>query len=242
VLVALFGVSNIYLVKQTAPPDARTTALTVDVIGHQWWWEIRYGNPAHPGAVTANEIHIPVGTRVNVVATTADVIHSFWVPQLARKIDEVPGRRNRILLYADKPGSYRGQCAEFCGLQHANMALYVIAQPMPAFRAWLADTNAPAPRPSTGAALAGEHLFMADQCASCHTIRGTAASYGTVGPDLTHLATRSSLAAATIPNTPAALEQWIVNPQSIKPGDRMPDLGLSRAAAREIVAYLDSLH
>jgi cytochrome c oxidase subunit 2 len=242
VLVALFGVSNIYLVKQTAPPDARTTALTVDVIGHQWWWEIRYGNPAHPGAVTANEIHIPVDTRVNVVATTADVIHSFWVPQLARKIDEVPGRQNRILVYADRPGSYRGQCAEFCGLQHANMALYVIAQPMPAFRAWLADTSAPAPRPSTGAALAGEHLFMADQCASCHTIRGTAASYGTVGPDLTHLATRSSLAAATIPNTPAALEQWIVNPQSIKPGDRMPDLGLSRAAAREIVAYLDSLH
>ncbi|HEY2651777.1 MAG TPA: cytochrome c oxidase subunit II, partial [Solirubrobacteraceae bacterium] len=175
VLVALFGVSNIYLVKQTAPPDARTTALTVDVIGHQWWWEIRYGNPAHPGAVTANEIHIPVDTRVNVVATTADVIHSFWVPQLARKIDEVPGRQNRILLYADRPGSYRGQCAEFCGLQHANMALYVIAQPAPAFRTWLSDVSAPAPRPVAGPALAGEHLFMADQCASCHTIRGTAA-------------------------------------------------------------------
>ena len=237
VLVALFGVSDVYLVKQTAPPDPKSTALTVDVIGHQWWWEVRY-----PGtdAVTANEIHIPVDTRVNLVATTADVIHSFWVPQLARKVDEVPGRRNRVLLYADRPGSFRGQCAEFCGLQHANMALLVIAQPMPAFRAWLANMDAPAPKPA-GPAAAGERLFMADQCASCHTLRGTAASYGTVGPDLTHLATRSTLAALTIPNAPAQLEQWIVNPQSIKPGDRMPDLGLSRADARQIVAYLDSL-
>jgi cytochrome c oxidase subunit 2 len=238
VLVALFGVADVYLVKQTGPPNPKTTPITIEVIGHQWWWEVHY-----PGtdAVTANEIHIPVNTRVNVVATTADVIHSFWVPQLARKIDEIPGRRNRILLYADRPGSYRGQCAEFCGLQHANMALYVIAQPAPAFRAWLADMSAPATTPSGGAARAGEHLFLADQCSSCHTIRGTSASYGTVGPDLTHVATRSSLAAATIPNTPADLEQWIVNPQSIKPGTRMPDLGLSRNDARQIVAYLDSL-
>jgi cytochrome c oxidase subunit 2 len=238
VLVALFGVSDVYLVKQTAPPSPKSTAMTIEVIGHQWWWEIHY---PQSGVGTANEIHIPVDTRVNIVTTTADVIHSFWVPQLARKIDEVPGRQNRILLYADRPGSYRGQCAEFCGMQHAHMALYVIAQPMPAFRGWLADMSAAAPSPRGGAARAGERLFMADQCASCHTIRGTAASYGTVGPDLTHIAARSSLAAVTIPNTPADLEQWIVNPQSIKPGDRMPDLGLSRADARQIVAYLDSL-
>ena len=239
VLVSLFGVANVYLVNQTAPPNPRSTALTIDVIGHQWWWEIHYPRTS---AVTANEIHIPTNTRVDVVATTADVIHSFWVPQLARKIDEVPGRRNRILLYADRTGSYRGQCAEFCGLQHAHMALYVIAQPMPAFRAWLSNMSAPARTPMSPAARAGERLFIGDQCASCHTIRGTSASYGTVGPDLTHLATRSSLAAATITNTPANLEQWIVNPQSIKPGDRMPDLGISRADARQIVAYLDSLH
>jgi cytochrome c oxidase subunit 2 len=238
VLVALFSVSDVYLVKQTSPPNSKSTAMTIDVIGHQWWWEIHYPGA---GAVTANEIHIPTGTRVNVVATTADVIHSFWVPQLARKIDEVPGRNNRVLLYADRPGSYRGQCAEFCGMQHAHMALYVIAQPMRVFRAWLADMSAAARSPAGGSAAAGERLFMTDQCASCHTIRGTAASYGTVGPDLTHLATRSSLAALAIPNTPADLEQWIVNPQSIKPGDRMPDLGLSRADAREIVTYLDTL-
>jgi cytochrome c oxidase subunit 2 len=238
ILVALFGVSDVYLVRKTGPPNPKTTPLTIEVIGHQWWWEIHY-----PGtnAVTANEIHIPVNTRVNVVATTADVIHSFWIPQLARKIDEIPGRRNRILLYADRPGSYRGQCAEFCGLQHANMALYVVAQPMSAYKAWLTNMSGPARSPTDGAAQAGERLFMADQCASCHTIRGTAASYGTVGPDLTHVATRSSLAAATIHNTTADLEQWIVNPQSIKPGVRMPDLGLSRADARQIVAYLDSL-
>ena len=238
VLVALFGVSDIYLVGQTGPPKPKTTKLTIDVIGHQWWWEIRYPGSS---AVTANEIHIPVDTRVNVIATTADVIHSFWVPQLARKIDEVPGRQNRILLYADRTGSYRGQCAEFCGLQHANMSLYVVAQPMPAFRAWLTNMSAPARKPVGAAALAGEHAFMTSQCESCHMIRGTAASYGTVGPDLTHVATRSSLAALTITNTPAALEQWIVNPQSIKPGTRMPDLGISRAQASEIVAYLDSL-
>jgi cytochrome c oxidase subunit II len=238
VLIALFGVSDIYLVKQTGPPNPKRTAMTIDVIGHQWWWEVHY--PA-TGAVTANEIHIPVNTRVNLVATTADVIHSFWVPQLARKIDEVPGRQNRILLYADRPGSYRGQCAEFCGLQHANMALYVIAQPMPAFRAWLSNMSAPARTPSTPAAAAGKRLFVADQCASCHTIGGTAASYATVGPNLTHLATRATLAAGTIPNTPSELERWILNPQAIKPGTRMPDLGLSRADATQIVAYLDSL-
>jgi cytochrome c oxidase subunit II len=239
VLVTLFGISNIYLVSQTAPPNPKTTRLTIDVIGHQWWWQIQYPGTS---AVTANEIHIPVDTRVNVVATTADVIHSFWVPQLARKIDEIPGRQNRILLYADRPGTYRGQCAEFCGMQHAHMALYVIAEPMPAFRVWLANMSAPASAPRTPAAVAGQRLFMADQCESCHTIRGTQASYASVGPDLTHLATRSSLAAATITNTPSELERWILNPQAIKPGARMPDLGLSRATAGQIVAYLDSLH
>ena len=237
VLVALFGVSDVYLIGKTAPPTPRSTAMTVNVIGHQWWWEVRY-----PGtdAVTANEIHIPVRTRVNVVATTADVIHSFWVPELARKIDMVPGRRNRVLLYASRPGDYRGQCAEFCGFQHANMSLYVVAQPPAAFRAWLAGMTAPAPAPMGPSERAGRRLFLANQCASCHQIRGTSAA-GTVGPDLTHLATRSMLAAATIPNDLMHLEAWISSPQSIKPGDRMPDLGLPRAQVNEIASYLESL-
>lgn len=241
VLIALFGVSDVYLVRQTAPPPPRQTALTIDVIGHQWWWEVRYSDPAHPGAVTANELHIPLDTRVNVVATTADVIHSFWVPQLARKIDMVPGRFNRVLLYASRPGRYRGQCAEFCGLQHAHMALYVVAQPRASFDAWLSDMAAPAPAPAGGTARVGERLFMADQCASCHEIRGTDAQ-GLVGPDLTHLATRRTLAGAEIRNTPANLVRWIQTPQSIKPGDRMPDLGLSRRDVAAIAAYLEGLN
>jgi cytochrome c oxidase subunit II len=244
VLVALFGGADVYLVDETAPPNPKTTPMTVEVIAHQWWWEVHEGwaggRAGSVSAVTANEIHVPVGTRVNLVALTADVIHSFWVPQLARKIDMVPGRRNRILLYASRPGTYRGQCAEFCGLQHAHMALDVVAQPMPAFRAWLASAASPADSPASGPALTGEHLFMSEQCASCHTIAGTPAR-GTVGPDLTHLATRSTLAADTISNTPSELERWILNPQAIKPGDRMPDLGLSVSQARDIVTYLDSL-
>ena len=236
-LVALFGVANVYLIRQTSPPAPASTAMTIDVIGHQWWWEVRY-----PGtdAVTANEIHIPVDTRVNVVATTADVIHSFWVPALNRKIDMIPGRRNRILLYASSPGVYRGQCSQFCGLQHAHMALYVFAQRPPRYRAWLANMASAARVPMTAAARAGERLFMGSQCASCHRIAGTTAQ-GDVGPDLTHVATRTTLAALTIPNTPNWLEAWIRNPQAIKPGDLMPDLGLSASQVSSLVAYLESL-
>jgi cytochrome c oxidase subunit 2 len=236
-LVALFGISDVYLIKQTAPPDPRSTAMTVDVIGHQWWWEVRYPGTS---AVTANEIHIPARTRVNVVATTADVIHSFWVPALNRKIDMIPGRENRILLYASKPGVFRGQCSQFCGFQHAHMSMYVFAQTPAAFRSWLAGMAAPASSPTSAQASAGERLFMTSQCASCHRIAGTSAQ-GTVGPDLSHVASRTTLASATIPNTPAQLAAWVTNPQAIKPGDRMPDLGLSRGEVAEIVAYLETL-
>jgi cytochrome c oxidase subunit II len=238
VLIGLFAVSDVYLVGQTSPPNPKSTAMTIDVIGHQWWWEVHY--PA-AGAVTANEIHIPVDTRVNVVATTADVIHSFWVPALNRKIDMIPGRRNRILLYATRVGEYRGQCSQFCGLQHAHMALEVFVQSPAAFRAWLANMAAPARVPITAEAQAGEQVFMNNACSSCHRIAGTSAD-ATVGPDLTHLATRTTLASATIPNTPAWLAAWISDPQAIKPGDRMPDLGLSQRQVAELVAYLETLH
>ena len=152
----------------------------------------------------------------------------------------IPGQRNRILLYADHPGKYRGQCSQYCGLQHANMAMFVIAQPPAAFRSWLAHLSTRAVTPSTPQAQAGEQLFMTSQCASCHFIHGTPAQ-GTVGPDLTHVASRSTLAAGTIPNTPTWLAGWIRNPQTIKPGDRMPDLGLSSSEVSEIVAYLEEL-
>jgi len=191
--------------------------------------------------VTANEIHIPVDTRVNIVATTDDVIHSLWVPPINRKIDMIPGLQNRLLFDADKVGVYRGQCSQFCGLQHAHMALKVFVQTPSAFRAWLANMTKPAEPPVTAMQLAGQHVFMTSACAACHTIGGTSAQ-GTVGPNLTHLATRTSLAADTIANTPSELAAWIRNPQAIKPGDRMPDLGLPSNEITELVAYLDHLH
>jgi cytochrome c oxidase subunit 2 len=237
VLVVLFFVSDVYLVKRTGPPPPRAAKLTVEVIGHQWWWEVRYPGTS---AITANEIHIPARTPVDVVVTTADVIHSFWVPALNRKIDMIPGRRNRIELYASQTGTYRGQCAQFCGLQHAQMAMDVVSQTRSAFRSWLANMAAPAPTPSAQVR-AGEQQFMSDQCASCHRIAGTSADYADIGPDLTHLASRKTLASLIIPNTPKWLAAWIRNPQAIKPGVRMPDLGLNATQVNELVAYLDTL-
>ena len=237
VLVALFAVADLYVVRNTDAPEAASTSLTVDVIGHQWFWEVRY-----PGtrATTANEIHIPSGRPVNVVATTDDVIHSFWVPELNRKIDMVPGRTNRVLLDADRPGTYRGQCAEFCGLQHAHMSFEVVAQPPARFRAWLARNSKPSRGPRTAMQRSGEQVFNSEACSDCHTIRGTPAR-GDIGPDLTHVASRTTLAAGTIPNTPAELGEWVSDPQHVKPGNKMPGLELSSAQVRSLVAYLGSL-
>jgi cytochrome c oxidase subunit 2 len=236
VLVALFGAADVYLVGKTSAPNAKTTSMTVDVIGHQWWWEVRYPGT---GAVTANEIHIPTSTRVNVVTTTADVIHSFWVPELSRKVDMTPGYRTRLLFYTTRAGTYRGQCAEFCGFQHAHMSLTVVAQPPAQYQAWLRNMAA-SPVPASGSASAGQKLFTSLQCASCHQIRGVSPP-ASVGPDLTHVASRSTLAAVTIPNNPTELAAWIANPQAIKPGNRMPDLGLSKSQVAQIVAYLETL-
>jgi cytochrome c oxidase subunit 2 len=237
-LVSLFVYADLFVLKSVAAPNPRSTKLTVEVVGHQWFWEVRY-----PGtkAVTANEIHIPVGTRVNLVGKTDDVIHSFWVPELNRKIDLVPGATNRILLEADQPGVYRGQCAEYCGLQHAHMAMYVIADPPARFRAWLAAQARPARPPKPGAAARGAKLFTsADACSGCHTVRGTNAQ-GDVGPDLTHVAGRLTLAAATIPNRPGELLDWISDPQHVKPGAKMPALHFSDAQFRDLAAYVDGL-
>ena len=213
------------------------TQLTVRVIAHQWWWEIRY-----PGttAVTANEIHIPTNTRVDVVGTSADVIHSFWVPELNRKIDLIPGLVNRVLLDATRAGIYRGQCSEICGVQHAHMAVEVVAESPARFGSWLANMERRAVSPVSAEQRAGLALFLSASCASCHTIRGTAAR-GDVGPDLTHLASRSTLAALTLPNTPAYLRGWIADPQSVKPGALMPSLSLTSTQLDALSAYLSHL-
>jgi cytochrome c oxidase subunit 2 len=230
--VTLFVVANFVVLDRTEAPAATRAPMTIEVVGRQWFWEVRYPGT---GAVAANEIHIPVRTKVTVVAVTNDVIHSFWVPRLNRKIDMIPGRRNRVELYADKPGRYRGQCAEFCGVQHAHMAMYLYADEPDRFTAWLRAQAAPA-----RADPAGLDTFTRDGCASCHTIRGTKAA-GDVGPDLTHVGSRATLAALTIPNDEAALADWLRDPQHVKPGNRMPDLGLSEGDVRTLVTFLEGL-
>jgi cytochrome c oxidase subunit II len=229
-LSGLFLFANIVLVRDTALSSAAASdraALTIRVVAHQFWWEVRY-----PGtnAVTANEIHIPVRTNVELLLSTRDVIHSFWVPQLNKKIDMLPEQTNRLLLYADEPGRYRGQCAEFCGLQHAHMGLYVFAEPRDRFRAWLARESAPA--------RASSPLFD-EKCGSCHAIRGTGAD-GNTGPDLTHVGSRASLAAVTIPNTRERMREWVLDPQRVKPGNSMPAVALSAAELQRLVEYLEA--
>jgi cytochrome c oxidase subunit II len=233
VLSALFLFANIFLIRDTTVPTAAAAAadrpaLTIRVIGHQFWWEVRY-----PGtqAVTANEIHIPARTNVQLLLNTRDVIHSFWVPELNKKVDLIPEQTNRVLLYADKPGRYRGQCAEFCGLQHAHMGIYVFAQPPAQFQRWLAHEARPA-------SSAGSQLFV-DSCGSCHAIRGTAAD-AHVGPDLTHVGSRSSLAALTIPNSAERMREWIRDPQQLKPGSLMPAVQLSAVQIRKLATYLEA--
>lgn len=237
VLSVLFWYSDVHVIGATSAPAANSTSLTVDVVGHQWFWEIRY-----PGtkAVTANELHIPVRTRVNVVARTADVIHSFWVPELNRKIDMIPGHANRVLLYANRVGEYGGRCSEFCGLQHANMQMKVYADPPGVFRRWLHRMASPAREPRGGAAAQGQRVFLSQACAGCHTIRDTKAN-GTAGPDLTHVASRTTLAAVTIPNDAGYLRDWIRDPQHFKPGAKMPALPLSGSQLDALVAYLETL-
>jgi cytochrome c oxidase subunit II len=231
-LSALFFWSDVFVIRSTAAPSPRSTSLTVHVVGHQWWWEIRY--PGTP-AVTADELHIPTGTRVDVLGTTADVIHSIWLPELNRKVDVIPGRVNRLLLDTDRPGTYQGECSEYCGLQHAHMLLYAIAQPRARFESWLRHESRPAS--ATGA---GSQLFDSAGCGNCHQIRGTDAS-GQVGPDLTHVASRMTLAAGTIPNDRTHLREWIADPQHVKPGNKMPALHLSRQELTALTNYLESL-
>ncbi|KAB8197412.1 cytochrome c oxidase subunit II [Nonomuraea phyllanthi] len=204
--------------------------LDVEVTGHQWWWEVRY--PGSP-FTTANEIHVPVGRTIHVRLRTADVNHSFWVPQLTVKTDLVAGRVTHLWFTANRAGVYRGQCAEYCGAQHGRMALHVVAEPAAAFQAWLAGQSRPA-------STRGSQAFTSASCASCHTVAGTSAR-GTVGPNLTHVAGRRFLGAGTLANTPANLARWIQNAQAYKPGNRMPPQPLSPEQLDAIVAYLETL-
>jgi cytochrome c oxidase subunit 2 len=219
---------------------ASAPKLTLQVAAHQWWWEVRYLDPGGEAFTTANEIHIPVGQPVRVELTSADVIHSFWVPKLAGKMDVIPGVKNVTWIQAAAPGRYRGQCGEYCGLQHARMAFFVVADSPQDFTLWRArQLSAPA-APAAGSIAAGAAIF-ANPCAACHTVAGTQAG-GAVGPDLSHLAGRETLAAGVIPNDAAHLDAWIKDPQAIKPGALMPKVPLSASERAELVAYLQSLN
>ena len=236
VLAGLFALT-LRTLPRTSPASASATGLTIEVVGRQWFWDVAYPGT---GVRTANEIHIPVGIPVNVEVSSGDVVHSFWVPELNRKIDMIPGQTNRVTLEADQAGTYRGQCAEFCGLQHAHMAFYVVAEPKAKFDAWLARESQPAALPSTPELERGQQVLLGSACVYCHTISGTTAS-GKIGPDLTHLASRRSLAAALLPNSRGYLAAWILDPQHLKPGNKMPGTDLSGTELQALLAYLESL-
>jgi cytochrome c oxidase subunit II len=220
---------------QRPPQDPQ---VTIEIIGHQWWWQVRYISQDSSRVFdTANEIHIPVGEPVQFKVHTNDVIHSFWVPPLGDKLDLIPNQTNVTWLQASQPGTYRGQCAEFCGQQHAHMALLVIADRPDEFQRWWDDQLKPTSAdPQTAM---GETLFTV-RCGACHTVRGTRAG-GRLGPDLTHLMSRQTIAAATLPNRLAYLSGWIADPQRIKPGNLMPTLEISGPELEQIRGFLTML-
>ena len=207
------------------------------VTGHQWWWEARYPKS---GVVTANEIHIPTGQPFSVKLEAADVLHEFWVAELARKMTTVPGHPNHIWLEADAPGSYPGSCSEFCGTEHAWMRFTVVAQAPAEFAAWENAQLQPSAPPATDMARAGEQLFMQMSCVNCHAINGTTAK-ARVGPDLTHLATRNQIGAGILDNTPENLRRWLRNPQAVKPGVEMPNFAFTEYQVAALAAYMETL-
>jgi cytochrome c oxidase subunit 2 len=212
------------------------------VVGHQWWWEVHYlTGSADQHFTSANEIHIPAHRPVNIEIESGDVMHSFWVPSLHGKVDAVPGHPNFIRIEASDPGQYTGQCAEYCGEQHAHMRLLLVAQEPAEFNAWLEQHRRPGATPTTPEAIAGEQVFLAGPCSKCHTVRGTLAR-GKFAPDLTHVGSRKYIGANSFDNNEAYMESWITHAQSLKPGCKMPDLRqFSGIQLRELAAYLHQL-
>lgn len=242
--VVLSGVFVYAMAKMNDFPlhDHHDSKPEILVIGHQWWWEVRYiGGPPSTQFTTANEIHIPVGRPVDLRLETMDVIHSFWVPKLHGKVDMIPGQSNFIRVQADKPGSYQGQCGEYCGAQHAHMRLLVVADEPDAFEAWKNAQLKPAAPPADQEAMRGQEVFVSSACALCHQVRGTQAA-GLIGPDLTHLASRQGIASNSYPNNKANLAAWVTHAQSLKPEVVMPNLTeFNGTDLRALVAYLQQL-
>jgi cytochrome c oxidase subunit 2 len=230
-----------FVVLRATNPPSGIAATKIAIVGERWWWRVQYRDGAGHLIESANEIRIPVGRPVEIELTSADVIHSFWAPKLAGKLDMIPGRKNVLRLQAKEIGVSRGQCAEYCGGAHALMSLYVIVAPEPEFEQWLAYEGGAAAAPATEQTREGMRLFGANGCGACHAIRGTSAA-GVVGPDLTHIGGRMSLAAATLPNDEAAIARWISDNQHIKPGNLMPPYRIfSDRELSALSAYLAGL-
>jgi cytochrome c oxidase subunit 2 len=233
-VLAVAGVATVRTTNALRPPRG---VVHIRVQAEDWWWRLSYPDDH---VVTANEIHVPVGRPVDLTLTSDNVIHSVWVPQLNGKTDVIPGQVNHMSFTAERAGTYRGQCAEFCGIGHARMAFVVIAEAPSTFDRWLSQNRAVAVVPADATARAGRDLLETTSCAGCHTVAGTQA-VGTLGPDLTHVGSRRSLAADTLTNTAAGMRRWLSATQSVKPGALMPQLDLSDRQVTELVAYLESL-
>lgn len=241
ILAALTGASYVTDRALATAGAGDGDAVRIDLTGRQWWWEVVYTDPTPSRRVTtANEIHVPVGRTVAMRLRASDVIHSFWAPNLHGKQDLIPGRDNEIRFRADRIGTFRGQCAEFCGAQHANMALLMKVESQADFDAWRESQLGPAREPASDEERRGRDVFLRSSCVLCHAIRGTTAG-GKVAPDLTHMASRETLAAGTIPNTAGHLAAWVVDPQQIKAGTHMPTNGLAPEDLQALLAYLRSL-
>lgn len=237
VLIILMGMS-ISIENRAAARASSASGPVIEVIAHQWWWEVHY---PEPGFTTANEIHIPVGQPVTLELSSVDVIHSFWVPQLHPKLDVIPGHTNTMTLQADTAGTYRGECAEYCGVQHAHMQFLIIAQPQQEYDQWVAMQQQPAIEPEAGTVeQEGQQVFLESACANCHTIQGTNAA-GELGPDLTHFASRETIGAGTRPNTRSDLAGWIMNSQAVKPGNLMPPMELTSDQLEALLDFLQTL-
>ncbi len=234
-VILLFGLT-IDTMRAVAAPAPREGDINVRVVGHRWWWEFAY--PDY-GFTTANELHIPLGSNAHLTLVSADVIHSFWVAQLAGKTDVIPGTTNSMWLSADEPGTYEGQCAEFCGTQHAGMRIHVIVESREAFEAWVRAQQAPPAEGVTALERRGEEMVVSGVCSSCHTVRGTHAQ-GTLGPDLTHLDSRSTMAGGMYPLSESYLRRWLSNTQEMKPGNLMV-LHLKPDDLEAVLAYLQVL-
>jgi len=236
-VLAILAVVTVTTTRQLRPETSN--AVRIDVVGKRWWWQVRYPDE---NVGSANEVHVPVGRAVDISLTSTDVIHSFWVPELAGKVDMIPGQVNHLRFTPTKAGIYRGECAEYCDIGHANMAFVVVAEPPENYARWLArGASTSGETPTAELAARGEVVFLRESCAGCHTVKGTAAK-GTRGPELSDFGSRRTIAAATVPNTPENLRDWVRDPASIKPGVLMPPSPqISDEELQALVAYLEGL-